>query len=48
MLLGTLGTIFLGNVFAGKGINRAVKGFTMDLKDLQSSIFNFASSFNNF
>ena len=26
MLLGTLGAIFLGNILAGKGINRAEKG----------------------
>ena len=26
MLLGTLGAILLGNLFTGKGINRAVKG----------------------
>ena len=32
MLLGTLGTSLLGNVLAGKGVNRA--GY--DFKDLQS------------
>ena len=34
MLLGTIGASLLGNILAGKGMNRAVEGF-----------FNVASSF---
>ena len=30
MLLGTLGTSFLGNILAGKGINRAGEGIERD------------------
>ena len=30
MLLGTLGASFLGNILAGKGINRAGKGIERD------------------
>ena len=43
MLLGTLGAILLGNMLAGKGINRAVEGKT---RAGYWSRFNTASSFN--
>ena len=46
MLLGTLGTSFLGNVLAGKGIN---KKKVEELKEQEKEIiqiFNVVSSFN--
>ena len=48
MLLGTLDASLLGNILAGKGMNRAGEGFLKAAMDLQSKtrIFNTASSFN--
>ena len=58
MLLGTLGASLLGNILAGKGINRAEKEFhelVMETKKFEKQeqkviktkwIFNAASSFN--
>ena len=55
MLLGTLGTSLLGNILAGKGINRAGEGIVRaDYRNKKvrktttkiKMIFNAASSFN--
>ena len=48
MLLGTLDASLLGNILAGKGMNRAGEGCLKAVMDLQSKtrIFNTASSFN--
>ena len=54
MLLGTLGAGFLGNMLAGKEINRAGEGFigaALNPKNLQPEILdlrivNIASSYN--
>ena len=55
MLLGTLGANLLGNILAGKGINRAGVGVIRDgygnkkgKKTTTKWIFNAASSFNYF
>ena len=54
MLLGTLGVSLLGNVLAGKGINRAGEGIAraeygnkrQNYEAKKKKIFNPASSFN--
>ena len=54
MLLGTLGVSLLGNVLAGKGINRAGEGIAraeygnkrQNYEEKKKKIFNPASSFN--
>ena len=48
MLLDTLGASLLGNILAGKGMNRAGEGFLELFMDPQSKtrIFITASSFN--
>ena len=48
-LLGILGASLLGNIFAGKGINRAGDGIVRagyEKKNKKKTIFNAASSFN--
>ena len=54
MLLSTLGASLLGNILAGKGVNRAGQGFIRAvsaskislIKDFFFFVFNTASSFN--
>ena len=47
MLIGTLGLSLLGNILAGKGINRAEKDLLKLVMDLKSKTrtFNTTSSF---
>ena len=46
MLLGTLGASLLGNILAGKGINRARVGVIRAGHEKKKKIFNATSSFN--
>ena len=46
ILLGTLGTILLGNLLIGRGINRAGEGIVRACYEKMKWIFNSASSFH--
>ena len=51
MLLGTLGTSLLGNMLAGKGMNKAREeiiraGYGSEASSIKKMMFNAASSFN--